>query len=74
VLFVDVPFEKRTIRRILVDVALLDVDLLLLQKTSGVTAGRSSRFPVKRWFRHRGILPPAPDLKVRPTQPVARPT
>ena len=41
----DVLLEKRAVRRVLVDVALLDLDALLIQKTSGVTAGRSGGFP-----------------------------
>src|SRR5688572_9231027 len=55
VLLVDVLFEKCAVGRILVDVPLLDVDPLLLQKTSGVAAGRSRGFPVEGW-RHRPIL------------------
>jgi hypothetical protein len=53
---VDVLLEERAIRRVPVDVALFDVDLLLLQKTSGVTAGGSRRLPVERRFRHGNIL------------------
>ena len=44
----DVPLKERAIRRFLIDVALFNVDALLIQKTSGVTAGRSSGFPVER--------------------------
>jgi hypothetical protein len=53
---VDVPFEERAIGRIAVDVAFFDVDAELVQITSGIAAGRSSRFPVKRRLRHAGIL------------------
>jgi hypothetical protein len=38
-------FEEGAIRRVLVDIPFLDVDSLLLQKTSGVAAGRSGGFP-----------------------------
>jgi hypothetical protein len=51
-----VPFEERAIRRIAVDVAFVDVDAELVQITSGIAAGRSSRFPVKRGLWHDGIL------------------
>jgi hypothetical protein len=50
---IDVPFEKRAIRRRLVDVDLLDVDLLLVQETPGRFAGRSGRLPVERRLGHR---------------------
>jgi hypothetical protein len=45
-------FEKGAIRRITIDVVLLDVDLVLLQKTSGVAARRSGGLPVEEWLRH----------------------
>jgi len=54
--FVDVLFEKRPIGRLLVDVLLVDLDTVLIQKTSGVAAGRSGGFQVKRGLRHREIL------------------
>jgi hypothetical protein len=43
----DVALQERTIGRFLVDVALDEFDPLRIQKTSGVTAGRSSGLPVK---------------------------
>jgi hypothetical protein len=52
-----VLFQKGPRRRVLVDVALFDIDLVLLQKTSGVAAGCSGRFPEERRLRHAGILP-----------------
>jgi hypothetical protein len=48
--------QERTIRRFLVDVPLDEFDSLRIQKTSGVTAGRSSGLPVEDWFGHRSIL------------------
>jgi 7-carboxy-7-deazaguanine synthase len=48
-------FEEGAIRRVLVDIPFLDVDSLLLQKTSGVAAGRSGGFPEEGWH-HRPIL------------------
>jgi 7-carboxy-7-deazaguanine synthase len=51
-----VPFQEGPVRRVLVDVALVDVDALLLQKTSGVAAGRSRRFPEEGGLGHRLIL------------------
>jgi hypothetical protein len=53
---IDVFLEKRPIRRIPVDVTLLDVDPLLCQKTSGVSAGRSSGLQVEDWLGHGGIV------------------
>jgi hypothetical protein len=56
-----VLLEEGTIGRIPVDVNLFDVDVLLLQKTSGVSAGRSSGFPVEDGFGHgHQLYPPAP--------------
>jgi hypothetical protein len=49
---VDVLLEELARRRLLVDVDLVDVDLLLVQKTSGVFAGRSSGLGVERRLRH----------------------
>jgi hypothetical protein len=60
---VDVTFEERAIGRIAVDVAFFDVDAELVQITSGIAAGRSSRFPVKRRLRHDGILEQLPGLQ-----------
>jgi hypothetical protein len=51
-----VALQERTIRRFLVDVTLDDFDSLRIQKTSGVTAGRSSGLPVEDWLGHRSIL------------------
>jgi hypothetical protein len=58
-----VPFEKRAIGRIAVDVAFFDVDAELVQITSGIAAGGSSRFPVKSRLRHAGILEQLPGLQ-----------
>jgi hypothetical protein len=52
-----VLLEKGPIRRVPVDVDLLDVDVLLRQKTPGVTAGRSRGFPVEARLGHPAILP-----------------
>ena len=52
----DVRFEKCPVGRLLVDIAFLDVNALLLQKTSGVAAGRSGGFPEEGRLRHRLIL------------------
>jgi hypothetical protein len=48
--------EERAFRGRPVDIALFDIDFLLLQKTSGVSAGGSSGFPVKHRFGHEPIL------------------
>ena len=48
----DVLLEEGPIRRILVDVTLVDVYSLLVQKTSGVAAGRSRGFPEKGRLGH----------------------
>jgi hypothetical protein len=53
---VDVLLEKRPIRWMTIDVLLVDVEVSLLQKTSGVTAGRSRRFPVEDRLWHADIL------------------
>jgi hypothetical protein len=52
----DVFLEERAIRRLFVDVSLFDVRPLLIQKTSGVAAGRSSGFPEESRLRHKVIL------------------
>jgi hypothetical protein len=57
---VDVFLEKSAGRRILVDVVFFDVDLVLLQKTSGVAARGSGWFPVEDWPGHPRILPASP--------------
>ena len=46
-LLVDMLLEERAIGRVPADVALLDVEVLLLQKTSGVAARRSGGLPVE---------------------------
>jgi hypothetical protein len=51
---IDMLLEERASGRVPVDVAFFDVDTLLLQKTSGVAAGRSRRLPEKRRLRHAG--------------------
>jgi hypothetical protein len=51
-----VLLEEGTIRRLFVDIAFFDVYPLLLQKTSGVAAGRSSGFPVENRRGHSVIL------------------
>jgi hypothetical protein len=51
-ILVDVLLEERPVGRGLVDVAFLDVDLLLLQKTSGVAAGRSRGFEIEHGLGH----------------------
>ncbi|HJR57992.1 MAG TPA: hypothetical protein VJ813_01285 [Vicinamibacterales bacterium] len=53
----DVLLQKRTVRRVPVDVALFDADALLLQITSGVAARRSSRLPEEGGLGHGVILP-----------------
>jgi hypothetical protein len=49
---IDVLFEERTIGRVAIDVPFFDVYLLLLQKTSGVAAGRSRGLPVEDRLGH----------------------
>jgi hypothetical protein len=51
-----VLLEKRAVGRVLVDVTLLDLDPVLIQKTSGVSAGRSSGFPVEGRLGHERIV------------------
>ena len=53
---VDVLLEERAIRRVFVDVTLFDVDLLLLQKTSGVSTGRSRGLEVEDRLGHVRIV------------------
>jgi hypothetical protein len=51
-----VLLEELAIRRLLVDVALDDVETLLCQKTSGVAASGSSGLGVEDWLGHPDIL------------------
>ena len=60
VVVADVLLEEGAIRRVFVDVALLDVDSLLLQKTSGVAAGGSRGLPIEDRLRHEQIVPGEP--------------
>jgi hypothetical protein len=53
---VDVFLEKDPIGRVAVDVPLLDVNLLLLQKTSGVAAGGSCGLQVEERLWHDRIV------------------
>jgi hypothetical protein len=50
---VDMALEEFPGRRFAVDIELVNFNAGLLQKTSGVAAGRSTRFPVESRFRHR---------------------
>jgi hypothetical protein len=49
--------EERAGGRFSINVVLFNIHLVLRQKTSGVSAGGSSRLPVKDWARHARILP-----------------
>ena len=49
---VDVLLEEFARRRFLVDVDLMNLNAGRIQKTSGILAGRSSGFGVKRRLRH----------------------
>jgi hypothetical protein len=69
-LFVDMALQKLPVRRVLVDVAFRDGYLVRFQKTSGVSARRSRRFPIESGGWHGHILLPwsvragiAPRLK-----------
>jgi len=62
-----VLLEKGAIRRSLVDVDLLDVDLLFVQETPGVLAGRSGGFRVEDRFRHPRIVEHAGARRGRKT-------
>jgi hypothetical protein len=53
---IDMLLEKGSIRRVPVDVTFFDVDLLLLQKTSGVSARRSRGLEVEDWLGHGRIV------------------
>jgi hypothetical protein len=55
----DVLLEKCAVGRVTVDVDLVDVDVVLRQKTPGVPAGGSRRFPVEDRLGH-GLILPAP--------------
>jgi hypothetical protein len=71
--FVDVSLEKLTTGRIAVDVDLGGVDVMLFQKTSGVAAGRSGRFPIKRDARHeRHCTPAVSRMETRRLQEIVR--
>jgi hypothetical protein len=59
---IDVLLEKRPRRRFLVDVMLFNVDVLLVQITSGVAARGSGRFPIENRSRHGRILPAAGSM------------
>ena len=48
--------EERAIGWVFVDVPLFDVDLLLLQKTSGVSTGRSRGLEVEDRLSHARIV------------------
>jgi hypothetical protein len=54
--FIDVLLEEGPIRRISVDVAFLDLDMVLLQKTSGVAACRSRGLQIEEGLWHAHIL------------------
>jgi hypothetical protein len=56
---IDVLFEERPCRRLSIDVVLFNLDVLLFQKTSGVSACSSGGFPVKDRACHARILPAA---------------
>jgi len=51
-----VLLEELARRRLLVDVDLVDVDLLLVQKTSGVLAGRSRGLGIERRLGHGSTI------------------
>src|SRR5262245_7822365 len=57
---VDMALEKRAIRGIAIDVVLVDLDVMLLQKPSGVAAGRSGGLPVEERLRHADIVSAVP--------------
>jgi hypothetical protein len=54
--FIDVLLEEGAIRRIAVDVAFFDLDMVLLQKTSGVAARRSRGLQIEERLWHARIL------------------
>jgi hypothetical protein len=51
-----VLLQEPPIRRVPVDIAFIDVNPVLLQKTSGVAAGRSRGLPVEKGFGHKEIV------------------
>jgi len=51
-----VLLEKGAVRRVLVDVAFVDVNPVLIQKTSGVAACSSGRLPVEGGLEHGRIV------------------
>ena len=60
---VDVLLQELAGRRFLVDVDLVDVDALRIQKTSGILAGRSRRFRVERRLGHRDKIIEIADFR-----------
>jgi hypothetical protein len=60
----DVFLEERPVRRVPVDVAFFDGLVLLLQKTSGVAARGSGRFPVEDRLGHGPFYPT--DFRLKP--------
>jgi hypothetical protein len=64
-IFLDVLFQEGAIGRIAVDVALFDLDAVLLQITSGVAAGRSRRLPEEGRLRHALILSCRPSAGLK---------
>jgi hypothetical protein len=55
-ILIDVLFQEGPLGRIAVDIALFDLDAVLLQITSGVAARRSRRLPEEGRLRHAPIL------------------
>jgi hypothetical protein len=55
-LLVDVLLEERAIGRLPVDVNLIDLDPVRIQKTSGILAGRSSRLGIEGRLGHTLIF------------------
>ena len=55
-ILVDVLLEKRAVRRVAIDVALVDVKPVLLQITSGVAARRSRGLPEKCRLGHGDLF------------------
>lgn len=76
VLLADVLLEERAVGGSLVDVPLIDLDTMLLQKTSGVAACRSRGLPVKDRLGHRVILVGSrvSGLGIPPASSTPRPT
>jgi len=59
---IDVLLEERSRRRFLVDVVFFNVNVLLVQITSGVATRGSGRLPVENRGRHARILPAAGSM------------